>query len=151
MTKILATPYERGNADQIVSRKYAEKVLEGLAVYEGNDGVKLLSSGHNPTGIAGRQGLAAGDVVASGRKIYVQCAEDAAPQAFEPVYVVPATGLFTEKANQSNLKINATFAKEVAVVKCMASDGNLYNACCIDMPAPMGVLEVVAAPGEANR
>lgn len=147
MTKILATPYERGNADQIVSRKYAEKVLEGLAVYEDNDGVRLLSNGHNPTGIAGRQGLAAGDVVASGRKIYVQCAEDAAPRAFAPVYVVPTTGLFTGKAGQNNLKINATFAKDVAVVKCMASDGNLYDACCIDMPAPMGVLEVVAAPG----
>lgn len=49
MTKILATPYERGNADQIVSRKYTEKVLEGLAVYETNDGMKLLTSGHNPT------------------------------------------------------------------------------------------------------
>lgn len=148
MTKILATPYERGNADQIVSRKYAEKVLEGLAVYEDNDGVKLLSSGHNPTGIAGRQGLAAGDVVASGRKIYVQCAEDVdPPQAFAPVYVVPTTGLFTGKADNNNLKINATFAKDVAFVKCMASDGNLYNACCIDMPAPMGVLEVVAEPG----
>lgn len=147
MTKILATPYERGNADQIVSRKYAKKVLEGLAVYEDNDGVKLLSSGRKPTGIAGRQGLAAGDVVASGRKIYVQCAEGAKPQAFEPVYVVPTTGLFTEKADKDNLKINATFAKDVAVVECMASDGNLYSACCIDMPAPMGVLEVVAAPG----
>lgn len=147
MTKILATPYERGNADQIVSRKYAEKVLEGRAVYEDKDGVKLLSSGHNPTGIAGRQGLAAGDVVASGRKIYVQCDDDAEPQAFAPVYVVPTTGLFTEKADQDNLKINATFAKDVAVVRCMASNGNLYSACCIDMPAPMGVLEVVAAPG----
>lgn len=147
MTKILATPYERGNADQIVSRKYAEKVLEGMAVYEDTNGVKLLSDGHKPIGIAGRQGLAAGDVVASGRKIYVRCAEDADPQAFAPVYVVPATGLFTEKAGPNNLKINATFAKDVTVVKCMASDGNLYNACCIDMPAPMGVLEVVAAPG----
>lgn len=147
MTKILATPYERGNADQIVSRKYAEKVLEGLAVYETNDGMKLLTSGHNPTGIAGRQGLAAGDVVVSGRKIYVQCPEDAAPTAFAPVYVEPNTGLFTEKNTQNFLKINATFAKDVAVVQCMASDGNLYNAVCIDMPSPMGVLEVVAAPG----
>lgn len=147
MTKILATPYERGNADQIVSRKYAEKVPEGRAVYEDEDGVRILSNGHNPTGIAGRQGLAAGDVVASGRKIYVQCADNATPKAFDPVYVVPETGLFTEKSDHSNLKINATFAKDVAVVKCMASDGNLYNACCIDMPAPMGVLGVVAAPG----
>lgn len=147
MTKILATPYERGNADQIVSRKYAEKVLEGLAVYETNDGMRLLISGHNPTGIAGRQGLAAGDVVTSGRKIYVQCREDATPTAFAPVYVDPDTGLFTEKKTQKFLKINATFAKDVAVVQCMASDGNLYNAVCIDMPSPMGVLEAVAAPG----
>lgn len=147
MTKILATPYERGNADQIVSRKYAEKVLEGLAVCETNDGMKLLTSGHNPTGIAGRQGLAAGDVVASGRKIYVQCLKDAEPTAFDPVYVDPTTGLFTEKNTQGFLKINATFAKDVAVVQCMASDGNLYNAVCIDMPSPMGVLEAVAAPG----
>ncbi|WP_278980701.1 hypothetical protein [Phascolarctobacterium faecium] len=147
MTKILATPYERGNADQIVSRKYAEKVLEGLAVYETNNGMKILTSGNNPTGIAGRQGLAAGDVVVSGRKIYVQCPENAKPTAFASVYVDPDTGLFTEKSTQNFLKINATFAKDVAVVKCMASDGNLYNAVCIDMPAPMGVLEVVAAPG----
>lgn len=148
MTKILATPYERGNADQIVSRKYAEKVREGLAVYETNDGMKLLNSEHNhPTGIAGRQGLAAGDVVVSGRKIYVQCQEGAKPIAFDPVYVETNTGLFTEKKTPNSLKINATFAKDVAVVKCMASDGTLYNAVCIDMPAPMGVLEVVAAPG----
>lgn len=147
MTKILATPYERGNADQIVSRKYAEKVLEGLAVYETDGGVKPLTSGHNPTGIAGRQGLAAGDVVVSGRKIYVQCPENATPTAFAQVYVDPNTGLFTEKKTQDFLKINATFTKDVAVVKCMASDGTLYNAVCIDMPAPMGVLEVVAAPG----
>lgn len=148
MTKILATPYERGNADQIVSRKYAEKVLEGLAVYETNEGMKLLTDKHNPTGIAGRQGLAAGDVVTSGRKIYVQCQENARPAAFAPVYVDPQTGLFTEKNTQGFLKINATFAKDVDVVKCMASDGTLYNAVCIDMPTPMGVLEVVAAPGE---
>lgn len=147
MTKILATPYERGNADQIVSRKYAEKVLEGLAVYETNDGMRLLTSGHKPTGIAGRQGLAAGDVVASGRKIYVQCQEETKPTAFAPVYVEPNTGLFTEKETKDFLKINATFAKDAAVVKCMASDGNLYSAVCIDMPAPMGVLEVVEAPG----
>lgn len=147
MTKILATPYERGNADQIVSRKYDEKVPEGLAVYEAEEGMKLLTSGHNPTGIAGRQGLAAGDVVASGRKIYVRCPENAVPTAFDPVYVDPNTGLFTEKNTHSFLKINATFAKDVAVVKCMASDGNLYDAVCIDMPAPMGVLEAVEAPG----
>lgn len=147
MTKILATPYERGNADQIVSRKYAEKVPEGLAVCETKDGMKLLTSGNNPTGIAGRQGLAAGDVVASGRKIYVRCPANAEPTAFAPVYVEPDTGMFTEKKTQNSLKINATFAKDVAVVKCMASDGNLYDAVCIDMPAPMGVLEVVAAPG----
>lgn len=147
MTKILATPYERGNADQIVSRKYAEKVPEGLAVYETNNGMKLLTSEHKPTGIAGRQGLAAGDVVASGRKIYVRCPENAEPTAFAPVYVDPNTGLFTEKGAQDFLKINATFAEDVAVVKCMASDGTLYNAVCIDMPAPMGVLEVVAASG----
>lgn len=147
MTKILATPYERGNADQIVSRKYAEKVHEGLAVYETNEGMKLLTVGKKPTGIAGRQGLAAGDVVASGRKIYVQCPEGATPTAFDPVYVEPETGLFTEKRMHKFLKINATFAKDVAVVKCMASDGNLYNAVCIDMPTPMGVLEVVEAPG----
>lgn len=148
MTKILATPYESGNADQIVSRKYAEKVLEGLAVYETNDGMRLLTSEHNPTGIAGRQGLAAGDVVVSGRKIYVQCPENAEPTAFAQVYVEPNTGLFTEKNTHNFLKINATFAKDAAVVKCMASDGTLYNAVCIDMPAPMGVLEVVAATGE---
>lgn len=148
MTKILATPYERGNADQIVSRKYAEKVPEGLAVYETSDGMKLLTRGHKPTGIAGRQGLAAGDVVASGRKIYVQCPKGAEPTAFDPVYVDPDTGLFTEKKMLSFLKINATFAKDVAVVQCMASDGNLYSAVCIDMPSPMGVMEVVAAPGE---
>lgn len=147
MTKILATPYERGNADQIVSRKYAEEVLEGRAVYETDGGMRLLTSGHTPTGIAGRQGLAAGDVVASGRKIYVQCPADAEPTAFAPVYVDPNTGLFTGKKTQSFLKINATFAKDVAIVKCMASDGNLYDAVCIDMPTPMGVLEVVAAPG----
>lgn len=147
MTKILATPYERGNADQIVSRKYAEKVIEGLAVYETNDGMKLLTRGHNPTGIAGRQGLAAGDVVASGRKIYVQYRGDEAPTAFAPVYVDPDTGVFTEKNTQSFLKINATFAKDVAVVQCMASDGKIYNAVCIDMPSPMGVLEAAAAPG----
>lgn len=148
MTKILATPYERGSADQIVSRKYAEKVHEGLAVYETNDGMKLLTNGHNPTGIAGRQGLAAGDVVASGRKIYVRCPDGTVPTAFAPVYVEPDTGMFTEKKTQNFLKINATFAKDAAVVKCMASDGNLYDAVCIDMPAPMGVLEVVAATGE---
>lgn len=147
MTKILATPYERGNADQIVSRKYAEKVPEGLAVYEANDGMRRLTRGNKPTGIAGRQGLAAGDVVASGRKIYVQCQADAEPIAFNPVYVDPNTGLFTEKETQDFLKINATFAKDVAVVQCMASDGNLYKAVCIDMPSPMGVLEVVEAPG----
>lgn len=147
MTKILATPYERGNADQIVSRKYAEEVHEGLAVYETIDGMRLLTSGKNPTGIAGRQGLAAGDVVASGRKIYVQCPKDATPTAFAQVYIDPDTGMFTEKSKHKFLKINATFAKDVAVVKCMASDGNLYDAVCIDMPAPMEVLEVVETPG----
>ena len=92
--------------------------------------------------------MAAGDVVASGRKIYVQCPEDAAPTAFDTVYVDTNTEWFTEKKKQNFLHKDATFAKDVAVVKCMASDGTLYNAVCIAMPAPMGVLEVVAAPGE---
>lgn len=96
--KLLATPYERGNADQIVSRPFPAKVAEGLAVYEDADGCHLMTTGKIPSGIAARQGLAAGEKLASGREIYVQCADDKViAKVGDPVYIVPDTGLFSAK------------------------------------------------------
>lgn len=145
--KLLATPYERGNADQIVSRPFPVKVAEGLAVYEDDGGCRLMTDGKIPSGIAARQGLAAGEKLASGREIYVRCANDEAiANVGDPVYIVPTTGLFS--ANPAgNIKINATF-RFTGIVKARAADGAVYDACCIDMPAPMEVINT--AEGTVN-
>lgn len=144
--KLLATPYERGNADQIVSRPFPAKVAEGLAVYEDADGCHLMTTEKIPSGIAARQGLAAGEKLASGREIYVQCAGDETiARVGDPVYIVPATGLFSAKSAQ-NIKINATF-RFTEIVKARAADGTVYDACCIDMPAPMEVINTADANG----
>lgn len=145
--KLLATPYERGNADQIVSRPFPAKVAEGLAVYEDADGCHLMTEGKTPSGIAARQGLAAGEKLASGREIYVQCADgETITNVGDPVYVVPATGVFSAKS-AGNIKINATF-RFTEIVKARAADGTVCNACCIDMPAPMEVINT--AEGATN-
>lgn len=145
--KLLATPYERGNADQIVSRPFPEKVAEGLAVYEDAAGCHSMAADKIPSGIAARQGLAAGEKLASGREIYVQCAgEEVIASVGDPVYIVPATGLFSAKSD-GNIKINATF-RFTEIVKARAADGAVYNACCIDMPAPMEVINT--AKGTVN-
>lgn len=137
--KLLATPYERGNADQIVSRPFPAKVAEGLAVYEDADGCHLMAKEKIPSGIAARQGLAAGEKLASGREIYVQCADDEViTKVGDPVYIVPDTGLFSARPD-GNIKINATF-RFTEIVKARAADGTVYKACCIDMPAPMEVI-----------
>lgn len=137
--KLLATPYERGNADQIVSRPFPAKVAEGLAVYEDANGCHLMTEKKIPSGIAARQGLAAGEKLESGREIYVQCANDEViTNVGDPVYIVPTTGLFSAKST-GNIKINATF-RFTKIVKARAADGTVYNACCIDMPAPMEVI-----------
>lgn len=145
--KLLATPYERGNADQIVSRPFPAKVAEGLAVYEDADGCHSMTAGKIPSGIAARQGLAAGEKLASGREIYVQCADDEViAKVGDPVYIVPATGLFSAKSAE-NIKINATF-RFTEIVRARAADGTVYDACCIDMPAPMEVINT--AQGTVN-
>lgn len=145
--KLLATPYERGNADQIVSRPFPVKVAEGLAVYEDADGCHLMTTEKIPSGIAARQGLAAGEKLASGREIYVQCADgEVIANVGDPVYIVPATGLFSAKS-AGNIKINATF-RFTEIVKARAADGVVYDACCIDMPAPMEVINT--AEGTVN-
>lgn len=145
--KLLATPYERGNADQIVSRPFPTKVAEGLAVYEDANGCHLMTVGEIPSGIAARQGLAAGEKLASGREIYVRCESDEViAKVGDPVYIVPATGLFSAKSDE-NIKINATF-RFTEIVKARAADGTVYNACCIDMPAPMEVINT--AEGTVN-
>lgn len=145
--KLLATPYERGNADQIVSRPFPAKVAEGLAVYEDAAGCHSMTAKKIPSGIAARQGLAAGEKLASGREIYVQCAGDEViAKVGDPVYIVPNTGLFSAKSTE-NIKINATF-RSIEIVKARATDGNVYNACCIDMPAPMEVINT--AQGTVN-
>lgn len=137
--KLLATPYERGNADQIVSRPFPTKVAEGLAVYEDANGCHLMAENKIPSGIAARQGLAAGEKLASGREIYVQYANDEViTNVGDPVYIVPATGLFSAKPDK-NIKINATF-RFTEIFKARAADGAVYDACCIDMPAPMEVI-----------
>lgn len=145
--KLLATPYERGNADQIVSRPFPVKVAEGLAVYEDADGCHLMATGKTPSGIAARQGLAAGEKLASGREIYVRCANDEViVKVGDPVYIVPNTGLFSAKST-GNIKINATF-RFTEIVRARAADGTVYDACCIDMPAPMEVINT--AQGTVN-
>lgn len=145
--KLLATPYERGNADQIVSRPFPAKVAEGLAVYEDADGCHLMAEGKIPSGIAARQGLAAGEKLASGREIYVRCAgNEVIDKVGDPVYIVPATGLFSATST-GNIKINATF-RFTEIVKARAADGTVYDACCIDMPAPMEVINT--AEGTVN-
>lgn len=145
--KLLATPYERGNADQIVSRPFPVKVAEGLAVYEDANGCHLMTAEKIPSGIAARQGLVAGEKLASGREIYVQCANnEVITEVGDPVYIVPATGLFSAKP-AGNIKINATF-RFTKIVKARAADGTVYDACCIDMPAPMEVINT--AQGTAN-
>lgn len=145
--KLLATPYERGNADQIVSRPFPVKVAEGLAVYEDAAGCHSMIEGKIPSGIAARQGLAAGEKLASGREIYVQCADDeVTAEVGAPVYIVPTTGLFSAKPT-GNIKINATF-RFTGIVKARAADGTVCNACCIDMPAPMEVINT--AQGTVN-
>lgn len=137
--KLLATPYEWGNADQIVSRPFPAKVAEGLAVYEDDSGCHLMTTEKKPSGIAARQGLAAGEKLASGREIYVRCAADEViAHVGDPVYIVPDTGLFSAKPT-GNIKINATF-RFTKIVKARAADGTVYDACCIDMPAPMEVI-----------
>lgn len=145
--KLLATPYERGNADQIVSRPFPAKVAEGLAVYEDANGCHSMAAEKIPSGIAARQGLAAGEKLESGREIYVQCEKsEVIASVGAPVYVVPATGLFSAKSD-GNIKINATF-RFTGIVKARAADGTVYDACCIDMPAPMEVINT--AQGTAN-
>lgn len=145
--KLLATPYERGNADQIVSRPFSAKVAEGLAVYEDADGCHLMTAGKTPSGIAARQGLAAGEKLVSGREIYVRCADDkVVVKVGDPVYIVPATGLFSAKSAE-NIKINATF-RFAEIVKARAANGTVYDAYCIDMPAPMEVINT--AQGTTN-
>lgn len=145
--KLLATPYERGNADQIVSRPFPVKVPEGLAVYEDAGGCRLVTADKIPSGIAARQGLAAGEKLVSGREIYVQRADDGVlAKVGGPVYIVPGTGLFSAKSD-GNIKINATF-RFAEIVKARAADGTVYNASCIDMPAPMEVINT--AQGTVN-
>lgn len=145
--KLLATPYERGNADQIVSRPFPAKVAEGLAVYEDAYGCHSMVKGKIPSGIAAQQGLAAGEKLASGREIYVQCAaNETISKVGDPVYIVPTTGLFSAKPTE-NIKINATF-RFTEIVKARAADGTVYDACCIDMPAPMEVINT--AEGTVN-
>ena len=133
MVKILGTPYERGNSDVICSRGYAEGLTEGLAVAE--DKNLNMEVGASPIGVSGRLGLVAGDEIKSGLKVYVQ-AETVGESITigQQVYVVAATGKFTQAAGSSpdNIPVNATARTQIE--DCIDSNGKAYKGFAIDFP-----------------
>uniref|UniRef100_A0AAU8B1T0 Uncharacterized protein n=1 Tax=Dulem virus 29 TaxID=3145747 RepID=A0AAU8B1T0_9CAUD len=133
---ILGTPYERGNSDVIVSRAYAASLGEGLAVSETEvNGVLTMNVGASPIGVSGRMGLVAGDEIKSGLKVYVQAeTEDEEITIGSQVYVVAATGKFTQTkgSGPENVPLNAT--ARTKIVDCIDSKGNKIKGFAIDFP-----------------
>lgn len=133
MVAILGTPYERGNSDVITSRGYVAGLQEGLAVTE-NENLQMVV-GESPVGVSGRMGLVAGDEIKSGLKVYVQAeTDDETITIGKQVYVVEATGKFTQVAGSepANIPVNATARTKIE--DCIDSNGNAYKGFAIDFP-----------------
>ncbi len=134
MVKILGTPYERGNSDVIVARAFAAGLKEGLAVVESESNGKLtmnVGAAANVVGISGRMGIAAGDEIKAGLKVYVQ-AKDAEESIVigAPVYIT-ADGMFSQKS-EGNTPVNA-HARSL-IEDCIDSNGESYKGFAIDFP-----------------
>ena len=136
MTAILGTPYERGNSDVICSRAFGSDFAEGLAMGEtAVNGVMTMGISASPLEVSGRKGLVAADAIKSGLFVYVQASN--AEETITPggqVYVVEATGKFTQTAGSSpaNIPVNAT--ARTAIVDCIDSEGKTYKGFAIDFP-----------------
>ena len=91
--------------------------------------------GESPLGVSGRMGLVAGDEIKSGLKVYVQAeTDDEEITIGKQVYVVEATGKFTQVAGSepANIPVNATARTKIE--DCIDSNGNAYKGFAIDFP-----------------
>lgn len=115
MAKLLATPYERGKSDLIVSRKPTggTALEEGLFVKQGVEGFVSLANASSSApawGVMGQQEAVACAVVLAGLKVAVQLDDSITPAAGATVYVSAVTNKATNTSNSdANPATAATF------------------------------------------
>jgi hypothetical protein len=106
MSKLLGTPYERGNSTVVISRRPTSDtaIEEGLFVKQAVEGfVSKVNAGGTgvalPFGVMGQQEAVSCAVVTSGLKVAVQLDDSITPTAGQSVYVSPLTNKATNVSN----------------------------------------------------
>ena len=115
MGKILATAYETGKSDVVVSRRPTGGIAleEGLFVKQGVEGFVSLAnaSASAPAwGVMAQQEAVACGVILAGMKVAVQLDDSITPSAGQAVYVSAVTNKATNTDNsEANFGTAATF------------------------------------------
>jgi hypothetical protein len=115
MSKLLGTPYERGNSTVVISRRPTgdATIEEGLFVKQGVEGfVSVANAGSSaaPFGVMGQQEAVSCGVVISGMKVAVQLTDAIEPVAGTPVYCNAGNNKATNISNSgANFITAATF------------------------------------------
>ena len=120
MSKLLGTPYERGNSTTVISRRPTptqegvfNPIEEGLFVKQSVEGyVSVANAGSSaaPFGVMGQKEVVSCGVVISGMKVAVQLTDAIEPVAGTAVYCNAANNKATNISNSGvNLITAATF------------------------------------------
>jgi len=120
MSKLLGTPYERGNSTTVISRRptptqegLLNPIEEGLFVKQGVEGfvsVANAGSSASPFGVMGQQEAVSCAVVISGLKVAVQLTDAIEPTAGQVVYCNASNNKATNISNSgANPITGATF------------------------------------------
>ena len=122
MAKILGTPYKRGKSEVITAfDRPSTDIEEGLAIIKtGKTSIAVYAGTGTPAGVMGGTEHKGVSAVQHGLEVYVQIPDTVTTiTAGAPVYIVPASGKFTNVATD-NTAVNATFVDGV-----ITSDGTV--------------------------